>query len=357
MGFYQSAVVLVAIATWLCTPTHAAFVAQPDGSLLEDFNDGVVDTATWTVATAGGHLVTVSEANGELKYVETATFNGAYNTLRNGVDDHGVSDGTGWVEPKTAGNNNHRVRAIMRRKDDDDRVWFGLSMTVNSFDRSHSDAGRFMTIVWEWGTGLEVTDYTVGQVVPFSGTPEHRASQFRPEICFDNPSQPGQCFLKFGVDNFVPAPVWDYTGKTRYAFEIDWPTITSVEFLVQEVLRPDQNNDLETDIVDFGIFAGDFGKSGAAGDLNWDGTFSDFDDSGAVDIIDFGQFAGAFGQDPNELYQLTHDFSGGQCCFPSSLGIGIQAHNAGTAWADYVHIFGDGTTASEHSPDLPLPSR
>ena len=87
-----------------------------------------------------------------------------------------------------------------------------------------------------------------------------------------------------------------------------------------------------------------------------DSLIEDFND-GFLDIVDFGQFAGAFGQDPNELYQWTHDFSGGQCCFPSSLGIGIQAHNAGTVWADYVHIFGDGTTASEHSPDLPLPSR
>ena len=95
MSSHQSAILVFGITAWLATSTHAAFVAQPDGSLLEDFNGGVVDTVTWTSNTLDNAIV-VSETGTELKIIQTFGFNGAYSTFDNGIDETtGMSDGSG----------------------------------------------------------------------------------------------------------------------------------------------------------------------------------------------------------------------------------------------------------------------
>ena len=133
MHLNPSARIVAGLTTvWLASSAHAAFVAQPDGSLLEDFNDGILDTVTWTTAAiASPHVAT--ETGSELKIVQTIGFNGAYSTLANGIDETtGMSDGSGLVEPKTAGNNNHPVFAIMISFDDTISVPMGLSITTNT---------------------------------------------------------------------------------------------------------------------------------------------------------------------------------------------------------------------------------
>ena len=370
MSSSQYVLIVVCVTTLATTSAHSAFVAQPDGSLLESFNDGVVDTVTWTKSTISGPLA-VSETGTELKIVQTLGFNGAYSTFANGIDEStGLSDGSGLVEPKTAGNNNHRLRAVMRRRDPfDDRVAMGLSITTNRFLRTCGDVGDYACLVWNatGTTGQPQSTVPVGQIDPRSEI----------SIQIRNADGPTGTPLHAEVNAFVllpdgvhviseppQLPMYDWTGKTRYAFEIDWKTTTSANFKVEQVRRPDQNNDLATDIVDFGVFAGDFGKSGSGGDLNWDGTFSDFDDSGTVDIADFGQLAGAFGQDPIMVLEVPADWSLGSpdlqpgnelcadgSCWPSSLGAQIYAHNIGTLWVDYVQVFGDGTESPEHTPE------
>ena len=341
---------------WLANPVLAAFVSNTGsiGGIIDDFNDGVVDTATWAMATQGSPMA-VSETGTELKLVQTLGFNGAYSTFANGIDESdGSPDGSGLIEPKTAGNQNHRLRAVMRRRDPfDDRVAMGLSITTNIHLRTCSDVGDYACVIWD------TTGTTAQSTVPI-GQVDNR-SRFRIEVRngYGPPGTPTPSELNTITPfyTFGPKPMWDWTGKTRYAFEIDWTAIATVNFKVEEVLRPDQNNDLATDIVDFGVFAGDFGKSGSGGDLNWDGTFSDFDDSGTVDIADFGQLAGAFGQDPIVLLDEPIDWSdpAGGCsdgsCWPTSLGAQIYAHNMGTLWVDYVAIFGDNGSSPEPSPE------
>ena len=65
------------------------------------------------------------------------------------------------------------------------------------------------------------------------------------------------------LDDF--APIWDYTGQTQYAFEVNWTTATSAEISICTSRDEDQNKDCTVDIIDFGRFAGDFGKSGSIG--------------------------------------------------------------------------------------------
>ena len=361
---------IVGITAWLATSAQAAFVAQPDGSLIEGFNDGVLDTVTWTTSTMS-QPVAASESGGELKLVQTLGFNGAYSTLANGVNEStGLSDGSGLVEPKTAGNNNHRVRAVMRRRDPfDSLVAMGLSITTNLYLRTCADVGDYACIIWtsdlhnSGSNSIPNSDIPVGQIEEHSSFFWQIGNAAPPEgIGACNPGPPEEGCLP-RKENY-PNPTWDWTGKTRYAFEVNWLTKTSAEFLVQEILRPDQNNDMDTDIVDFGQFAGDFGKSGPGGDLNWDGTFSDFDDSGTVDIADFGQLAGAFGKDPIELFARrpsdavavvpdwsTDPICGDGSCHPDSFGVQIYAHNVGTLWVDYVQILGDDSSAPDHSPE------
>ena len=361
MALYKLIVSCAVITLGLGMSAQAAFVsnAGPLGGIIDDFNDGVVDTATWAEATIGSPIA-VSEAGTELKIVQTLGFNGAYSTLANGADGTGSSDGSGLVEPKTAGNNNHRIISVMRRRDPrDDRVSMGLSITTNVYLRTCGDVGDYACLTW--GTeGANQSDIAVGEndYEIFGG------SSIGYQLRNDQTNPPMVNTIATGSDQ---VPMYDWGGKTRYAFEIDWQTITDIDFKVHQILRPDQNNDFSTDIVDFGIFAGDFGKSGTGDNLNsgyvdWDGTFSDFDDSGAVDIVDFAEFAGAFGESPIIVFDQSVDWSGPPdllaaatvcgdgSCWPSSLGAQIYAHNVGTLWVDYVVITGD-SAAAQHSPE------
>ena len=159
------------------------------------------------------------------------------------------------------------------------------------------------------------------------------------------------------LDDF--APIWDYTGQTQYAFEVNWTTATSAEISICTSRDEDQNKDCTVDIIDFGRFAGDFGKSGSIGTAS-DGSESDFDGSGTVDIIDFGRLAGEFGQS-SQLYFNALDWTDDERCgvggtmFPcwaaESMGIQIYAHQPGTVWVDEVRIFGDGGSAPQQSPE------
>ena len=355
MNLSQSIAFALAMTMWATTSAHAAFVIQSDGSLLEDFNDGIVDTVTWTTS-SNNEPIAASENGGELKLVQTLGFNGAYSTLSNGVSGS-TPFGKGWVEPKTAGNNNHHVRMIMRRRDlNDDRVGPGLSITTNIHLRTCFDAGQYVCVFWQslssGPPAVDHSDIPVGTDTPTSMFRHHIRGKGQTELSVVNEYSTNPLYTY--------APQWDWAGKTRYAFEINWPTETSAELRVSQILRPDQNNDLATDIVDFGIFAGDFGKSGTgdpldSGHLTWDGSFSDFDDSGAVDIVDFGQFAGSFGQDPIVLYDRQPNWSNAACpgndCHPDSMGVQIYAHNMGTMWVDYISIFGDSGASPSHSPE------
>lgn len=376
------------LAIGLSTSAQAAFVAS-GGALIEDFNDGVVDTVTWSKATLGDPM-TVSESGGELKIVQTLGFNGAYSTVANGINEStGLGDGSGMVEPQTAGNNNHRVRAIMRRRDPgDDRVAMGLSITTNVFGRTCGEAGDYACLVWQYvGQGAPASTFSPGDLLDLPVYPQTRESlpyseiaivlrnhngpgmtpplgQVNPIIGYyqtEVPGHPGN-FDYFDLPGVVrQAPMWDYTGETQYAFEINWKTTTTADFSITEVRSEDLNNDLVVDILDFGIFAGDFGASG---------TDSDLDDSGGpVDIQDFGLFAGEFGKPSPSVLSRSLDWSTGSddlnptevgndpsacgegTCWPESMGVQIYAHNVGTLWVDQISIFGDSFAAPHHSPE------
>lgn len=369
MASRRSATLASIFAVGLAASAHGAFVAQPDGSLLESFNDGVVDTVTWSTAAIGSpHVAT--ETGSELKLVQTVGFNGAYSTKS--------PLNLNLVEPATAGNNNNRVRAIMRRRDTEPTVGMGLSITTNVNLRTCGDVGDYACMFWA------VSDPGIYVEVRNAGYP--------PNVnMFAGVGQPG-----YGTRAPYGNPVGaDLTGKTRYLFEIDWTTYRTIDVLIGEILGPDQNNDLAVDIVDFGAFAGDFGKSGSwdpppsdppmgvahhfadpAYPL-FDGVFSDFDDSGVVDIVDFGILAGAFGQgDPTVIYDQTLDWSFEEVspgvpnpdmtqdtaleqpslcvtteCWPMAMGVQIYAHQPGTLWVDYVEISGGSSIAAAHNPE------
>ena len=51
MGYRSRAALILGLTLSLGRTAQAAFVTQGDGSPLEDFNDGVLDTDTWTSAT------------------------------------------------------------------------------------------------------------------------------------------------------------------------------------------------------------------------------------------------------------------------------------------------------------------
>ena len=356
----QNVLIVIGLTAWAASSGHAAFVEQPDGSLLEDFNDGIVDTVTWTSNTAGQPLF-VSESGGELKLFQTLGFNGAYSTMANGIDESDdSSDGSGWVEPKTAGNNNHRVRAIMRRKDNDTGVAMGLVITTNRFLRTIYDWGDYAGVIWQYNGGAtDVSDLQPGDVLNSETAPrsqfvvEVRARKLLAENHIISPeiATPGS------QDN--SAPVWDYTGQTQYAFEVNWTTETSAEMSICTVRDEDQNQDCIVDIIDFGRFAGNFGKTGPMG-TDFDGSDSDYDANGNVDIIDFGRLAGEFGQS-SELYFNALDWTTDDRCGPSgswypcwtaeSMGIQIYAHQPGTLWVDEVRVFGDGNSEPQQSPE------
>ena len=351
-----------AVAGWIASPSRAAFVAQPDGSLLENFNDGVVDTVTWA-SNLLGDPISVSENSGELKIVQTLGFNGAYST-RSPLN-------RSLVEPATAGNENHRVRAIMRRRDpSDDRVSFGLSITDKEFQRTCGDGGNYACMTWQYvGQGVPANTFSPGDLLDLPVYPQRRTSlpysEFMVQVRHNGgplitpyqtevPGHPGK-FDFFDTPGHVrQAPLWDYTGQTRYAFEINWKTTTTGDFSITEIRSEDLNNDLIVDILDFGQFAGDFGQAG---------TTSDFDSSGTVDIADFARLAGEFGQPSTVLSSKSLDWSHSSpnldpsaslcntACWPGAIGVQIYAHNVGTVWVDSIHIFGDAGMAAEHNPE------
>ena len=132
----------------------------------------------------------------------------------------------------------------------------GLAITPPLFARPCHDFGDSLCVVWTTeingiGSGPNPhSDLPVGQSEMHSNFLWQVGNEAPPKgVSFCNPGPPEEGCLP-RMENF-PNPMWDWTGKTRYAFEINWLTKTSAEFFVSEVRRPDQNNDLKVDIVDF----------------------------------------------------------------------------------------------------------
>ncbi len=89
--------------------------------------------------------------------------------------------------------------------------------------------------------------------------------------------------------DYEPGTYWVYCevtdGGTRTG---DWSAGT-VTFVPPEGCAGDLDGDLDTDVLDFALFAGSYGSSVPAG------TGADFDGSGDVNVFDFAVFAGDFG--------------------------------------------------------------
>jgi len=170
---------------------QAAFVAGgPKGGVWDDFEDGTVDTVTWTSNTSGSPLGSVSEVGGQLKLVQTAGFNGAYST-RSPFNTSLMSVG-------------QKARAIMTRIDTDDRVSVGFSITTNEFLRTCGDTGDYVC----------VTENSQG----FGSV---QARQF---------GEAGPNQLAGGDATGI-----NTVDGTAYEYRISWDTVSSASWAVSEV--------------------------------------------------------------------------------------------------------------------------
>ena len=170
---------------------QAAFVAGgPKGGVWDDFEDGVVDTDTWTSNTSGSPLTGVSESGGQLKIVQTAGFNGAYSTR--------APHNTSLVSV------GQKARAIMTRIDTDDRVNVGFSITTNEFLRTCGDTGDYVC----------VTENSQG----FGGVEARQYGEAGPNLMASGD----------GSGNNI-------VNGTKYEYRIHWKTAATASWAISEV--------------------------------------------------------------------------------------------------------------------------